>query len=79
MVANCGRWFKRKWELTSHVCQHDENSFQCNEYEFSAKIKKHLKEHKKWHVNDLPYQCKLCDKWFKYCSSLKRHRDKDHK
>ena len=27
MVANCGRWFKRKWELTSHVQTHDENSF----------------------------------------------------
>ena len=24
MVANCGRWFKRKWELTNQVRTHDE-------------------------------------------------------
>ena len=31
MVANCGRWFKRKWELTSHVRTHDDDSLKCDE------------------------------------------------
>ena len=79
MVSNCGRWFKQKWELTSHLQTHEDNSYKCDKCDFSAKIEKHLKEHKKQHGNDLPYSCKICDKHFKYRSGLKRHRDTDHK
>ena len=46
MVANCDRWFKRKWELTSHVRTHDEDSLKCDECDFITKLEKHLKEHK---------------------------------
>ena len=71
MTVNCGRWFKCKWELTIHVCTHEEGSFKCDECDYTAKIEKHLKEHKKRHMGDLPYHCKACDKRFKYCSGLK--------
>ena len=41
--------------------------------------KKDLKEHKKRHEEDLPYECKICHKRFQYRSGWKRHTDKDHK
>ena len=79
MVANYDRWFKCKWELTSHVRTHDEDSLKCDKYDFTTKLEKHLKKHKQQHINDLLYACKLCEKRFKYQSGLKRHKDKDHK
>ena len=79
MVANCDRWFKHKWELTSHVRTHDEDSLKCDKCDFTTQLEKHLKEHKRRHINDLPYACKLCKKGFKYRSGLKGHKDKDHK
>ena len=62
MTAYCGHWFKCKWELTIHVCTHEEGSFKYDECDYTAKIEKHLKEHKKRHMDDLPYHCKACDK-----------------
>ena len=79
MVANCGHWFKRKWELTNHVRTHDETMLKCDTCNFTTKLNKHLKEHKKWHEEDLPYECKICHKRFQYRSGRKRHTDKDHK
>ena len=79
MVANCGRWFKRKWELTNHICTHDETMLKCYTCNFMTKLKTHSKEHKKRHEEDLPYKCKICHKRFQYRSGQKRHTDKDHK
>ena len=42
MTANCGCWFKHKWELTIHVHTHKEGSFHCDECDYTAKIKKTL-------------------------------------
>ena len=66
------RWFKRKWELTSHVRTHDDDSLKCDEFDLTMKLEKHLKEHKFLHSHDLPYVCKLFEKRFKYRSGLKR-------
>ena len=41
MVANCGHWFKRKWELTNHVRTHDETMLKCDTCNFTTKLKKH--------------------------------------
>ena len=79
MVANCGHWFKRKWELTNHIHTHDEAMLKCDTCNFTTKLKKNLQEHKKWHEEDLPYECKICDKRFQYRSGRKRHTDIEHK
>ena len=79
MVANCGHWFKRKLELTNHVCTQDETMLKCDTCNFMTKLKKHLKEHKKRHEEDLPYECKICHKRFQYRSGRKRHTDNDQK
>ena len=81
MCAKCGKWFHRKWDLTLHLQKHDGKEQKCD-YEgcnFSTATKKQLKEHQKKHIDDYPYECKICNKGFQYRSGLKRHRDKDHK
>ena len=76
MKPKCGKWFKRKWELTLHLQIHSKTYQEgCN---FWAKTKKQLKEHQKSHNDDHTHICKLCGKGFKYRSGLKRHRDNDH-
>ena len=80
MVANCDRWFKRKWELTNHVRTHDDDVLKCDSCKFTTKLKKQLKEHiKTKHDEDLPYECKLCHEKFQYRSGRKRHMDGNHK
>ena len=75
MVKNCGKWFCRKWELTMHIKKHDGEKYKCDECEFTTKLEKHLKEHKRKHSDDCPYLCKICNKGFHYRSGLKRHQD----
>ena len=80
MKSKCGKWFKRKWELTIHLEVHSKTRHECD-YEgctFWTKTKKQLKEHQRSHSDDRTHICKVCDKGFKYRSGLKRHRDKDH-
>ena len=80
MKASCGKWFRRKWELTLHLQKHNGVRHNC-EYEgcqFLTDTKKQLKEHQKSHQDDYQHVCATCEKGFKYRSGLKRHRDKDH-
>ena len=80
MKANCGKWFRRKWDLTLHLQKHDGIRHNCgyDECSFYADTKKQLKEHQKKHLDDHRHICAVCGKGFKYRSGLKRHRDKDH-
>ena len=81
MHANCGKWFRRKWDLSLHLQKHKGTEHKCdhNGCTFTTATKKQLKEHQKRHTDDYPHECKICHKGFKYRSGLKRHRDKDHK
>ena len=79
MYRNCGKWFRRKWELTVHVSKHDGRQFKCDSCDFTTNLEKQLKEHQIKHSDDCRFVCKLCDKGFHYRSGLKRHRDKVHK
>ena len=81
MKANCGRWFRRNWDLTLHLQKHNSVRHECD-YEgckFSTETKKQLKVHQKSHSDDCPHKCAICGKGFHYRSGLKRHRDKEHK
>ena len=81
MHPNCGKWFRRKWDLSLHLQKHKGIELKCD-YDgctFTTATKKQLKEHQKRHMDDYPHKCKICHKGFKYRSGLKWHRDKDHK
>ena len=81
MYTNCGKWFRRKWDLNLHLQKHKGTELKCDydDCKFTTSTKKQLKEHKRKHMDDFPHKCKICHKAFKYRSGLKRHRDKDHK
>ena len=67
MYPKCGRWFKRKGELSLHVETHKKTWYDCTKCDFSTKLLKYLKEHEKSHLNkneDLPYACDICGKRF---------------
>ena len=70
MHANCGKWFQRKWDLNLHLQKHKGKMLKCNHNgcTFSTATKKQLKEHQKNHLDDFPYECKICHKSFKYRS-----------
>ena len=47
MYPKCGRWFKRKGELSLHVETHRKIWYDCKKCDFSTKLQKYLKEHEK--------------------------------
>ena len=54
MHANCGKWFRRKWDLTVHLQKHDGTELTCDYAgcKFKTTTKKQLKEHQKRHYDD---------------------------
>ena len=81
MYPKCGRWFKRKGELSLHVEVHKTTWYDCKKCDFSTKLIKYLKEHEKSHVkknDELPYKCGICGERFLWRSGVKRHKEKKH-
>ena len=81
MYPKCGRWFKRKGELSLHVETHKKIWYDCKKCDFSTKLLKYLKEHEKSHIKkneDLPYACDICGKRFLWHSGVIRHKEKMH-
>ena len=81
MYPKCGRWFKRKGELSLHVEVHKSTWYDCKKCDFSTKLIKYLKEHEKCHLkkdDDLPYACGICGERFMWRSGVKRHKEKKH-
>ena len=81
MYPKCGRWFKRKGELSLHVESHRKIWYDCKKCDFSTKLQKYLKEHEKSHLKkneELPYACDICGDRFMWHSGVKRHKEKKH-
>ena len=81
MYPKCGRWFKRKGELSLHVETHRKIWYDCKKCDFSTKLQKYLKEHEKSHLKkneELPYACDICGDRFLWRSGVKRHKEKEH-
>lgn len=56
----------KKLRSGRYKCDH----FDCD---YSTDIKSSLKSHSRVHSDDRPYECKICQKNFRYKSSLNRH------
>ena len=78
MKRNCGRWFKRKSDLVLHLETHKKDVLDCDQCDFTTKLQKYLKEHKKSHENTLPYSCNICGKRFLWRSGVRAHKTKEH-
>ena len=81
MYPKCGRWFKRKGELSVHVETHKKIWYDCKKCDFSTKLRKYLKEHEKSHFKkneELPYTCDICGDRFMWRSGVKRHKENKH-
>ena len=81
MYPKCGRWFKRKGELSLHVEVHKSTWYDCKKCDFSTKLIKYLKEHEKSHIKKnevMPYECSICGERFMWRSGVKRHKEKKH-
>ena len=75
MYPKCGRWFKRKGELSLHMETHRKIWYDCKKCDFSTKLRKYLKEHEKSHLKknkELPYACDICGDRFMWRSGVKR-------
>ena len=77
MYPKCGRWFKRKGELTLRIEIHNKLWYDCKKCDFSTKLVKYLKKHEKSHKKELPYSCDLCGQRFLWRSGVKRHKEKE--
>ena len=81
MYPKCGRWFKRKGELSLHVETHRKIWYDCKKCDFSTKLQRYLKEHEKSHLKknkELPYSCNICGDRFMWHSGVKRHKENKH-
>ena len=54
MHANCGKWFRRNWDLMLHLQKHDSKEHKCDYKgcKFVTVTKKQLREHQKKHSDD---------------------------
>ena len=71
---DCGKVFKKKGNLTSHLSVHsNERLYECLVCNKAFKRKSHLKEHIRTHSDERTFVCSICDKSFKQSSSLSGH------
>ena len=74
---NCGKSYMNKPDLLKHVRTHTKKLLHCDQCDsYHTKNIKNLRNHKKLHTADKPYQCKICKERFKHNNQLRRHKMK---
>ncbi|KAL7644751.1 UNVERIFIED_CONTAM: hypothetical protein RMT77_004564 [Armadillidium vulgare] len=73
----CHKTFANVHRLQRHMISHDESNvlrrFKCDECGKAFKFKHHLKEHKRIHSGEKPFECEHCGKRFSHSGSYSSH------
>ncbi|KAM6974378.1 uncharacterized protein LKV04_016024 [Tautogolabrus adspersus] len=72
--SECGKTFKRKWNLTTHMKNHTElKPFSCSECGKTFSRKGSLSRHMILHTGEKPFSCSVCSKRFNQKHILTLH------
>ncbi|KAF2362161.1 Homeobox domain [Trinorchestia longiramus] len=73
----CHKQFANVHRLQRHMISHNESEmlrrFKCDECGKAFKFKHHLKEHKRIHSGEKPFECEHCGKRFSHSGSYSSH------
>ena len=70
---NCFKDFTHHYDLLKHERTLKKQKFKCTNCEYSTKDVRNLHQHSRIHTSETPYQCKICNKQFKFYMQKKRH------
>ncbi|KAM3959621.1 uncharacterized protein ACR2FA_006271 [Aphomia sociella] len=71
--ATCGRRFYDKYALARHAAAHSGARPHVCRCGRAFKLRAHLLRHNRVHTGATPYECPMCDKKFKYSTSVNLH------
>ena len=72
--STCSKTFRTLDQLNLHEKRHKKQKLKCDSCDIVCKYPSDLKIHERTHTGENPYQCHICDKWFRFHSSWRKHQ-----
>ena len=70
---NCSKDFTHWYDLLKHEWTHKKDKLKCESCDYTTKDVRNPRQHSCTHTGETPYQCKACNKHFKFYMQKKRH------